>query len=183
MNEVATRGQIRMGMARWLLVLVPLIVGLGSLMGYLSNSGYGNRWFAALDLPWFTPPGWVFGLVWPILYVMMAVALALVVTARGARCRGPAIAAFVVQYLLNLAWSPLFFGARQVSAALWLLIVIWVAALVMTLLFGRVRKTAAWLMVPYLAWLSFAALLNFTIDQRNPAAETLVPPAAQADIR
>ncbi len=183
MTELATHGQLRMTLARWLLVLVPLIVGVGSLMGYLSNSGYGNRWFASLDLPWFTPPGYVFAIVWPILYTLMAIALAMVVSARGARWRGPAIAAFVVQFLLNLAWSPTFFGARQITAGFWLILTILIAAIVTTILFGRVRKAAAWLMVPYLAWLSFASMLNFTIDQRNPDGERLVPAAASADIR
>ncbi|MFM6853980.1 MAG: TspO/MBR family protein [Sphingopyxis sp.] len=182
MNEIASTGQLRMSYLRWALLCVPAIVALGSLMGKLSNSGYGNRWFNALVPADVSPPGWVFAVVWTALYIMLGLALAMVLNARRARGRGAAIAAFVVQLIANLAWSPLFFALHQVSAALVLIICLWVAAVGTTILFGRVRAAAAWLMVPYLCWLSFAAILNFQIDQRNPDAETLVPPAASANI-
>jgi tryptophan-rich sensory protein len=115
----------------------------------------------------------------------MGFALALVINARGSRLRGVAIALFFVQLLLNLAWSPVFFGMHQVSAALTLLIVLFVAALVTTLLFGRIRSLAAWLLVPYLVWLCFAGMLNWEILRLNPNASTLVSssPSAQMDIQ
>jgi translocator protein len=183
MNEIASPGQLRMSFIRWALVCVPAIVGIGSVMGRLSNNGWSNRWFVALDLPPIVPPGWVFGVAWATLYTLMALALAMILNARGAQGRGLAITAFMVQLVANLAWSPVFFGMRQVSAGLVLIIVILIAAIITTVLFGRIRKAAAWLMVPYLVWLSFASILNYQIDQRNPDAETLVPPAASANIR
>ncbi len=183
MNEIASAGQLRLSFLRWALLTVPVIVLVGTLMGVMSNSGYSNQWFVALDRPDVVPPGWVFGVVWTTLYTMLGLAIALIIDARGARWRGAAIAAFVIQLAANYAWSPLFFGARQVSAALLLILFILVAAIVTTVLFGRVRKAAAWLMVPYLVWLSFASIINWRIDQMNPDAETLAPPAASTQIR
>jgi tryptophan-rich sensory protein len=106
----------------------------------------------------------------------------MILNARGAPGRGLAIAAFIVQLIANYCWSPLFFGMHQISAAFWLILFILAAAIVTTLLFGRIRSAAAWLMVPYMMWLSFASILNYQFDQLNPDAETLVPPAASANI-
>ena len=182
MNQIASKGQLRMSLLRWILFTVPLIVLLGFLSGQIAGSGEENRWFNALVKPDAQPPGWVFGVAWTILYVMMGTAFAMVLHARGAPLRGVAIVLFLVQYVLNLFWSPLFFGMHQVTAAFWLLLIILVGAVGTTLVFGRVRKAAAWLMVPYLAWLCFAAILNKQIDWLNPEAETLVVPAARAQI-
>lgn len=172
---MALPGQLRMSFARWALVTVPGIVFLGFLSGRAANSGEGNRWFAMLDKPAAMPPGWVFGGTWTVLYILMGVALAMILNARGARWRRAAIVAFAVQLALNLAWSPLFFAAHRVVAAFWLILAILVAAVVTTVVFGRVRRGAAWLMVPYLAWLAFAAILNWQVHALNPGAATLVP--------
>lgn len=182
MTEIATPGQLRMSYLRWALVTVPAIVLIGSLMGLLSNSGYGNRWFAALDLPSITPPGWVFAAVWPILYICLGLSLAMILHARGAKGRGFALLLFFVQLVANFAWSPLFFGQHQVTTALYLIIFILMVTIATTFAFAPIRKAAAWLLVPYMAWLAFAAILNFQIDQRNPGAETLVPAAASTQI-
>jgi benzodiazapine receptor len=140
-----------MSYLRWALVTVPAIVLVGSLSGLLSNSGYGNRWFASLDLPPITPPGWVFGTVWPILYILLGLSLAMILHARGAK-------------------------------ALYLIIFILMLTIATAFAFAPIRKAAAWLLVPYMVWLSFAAILNFQIDERNPNAETLVPAAASTQI-
>lgn len=182
MTELATPGQLRMSFVRWALVTVPAIVLVGSLMGVLSNSGYNNRWFTAMDLPAIVPPGWVFGLIWPILYIMLGLALAMILNARGARGRGLALTLFFAQLLLNFAWSPVFFALHQVTAALWLILAILALTIATAFAFGAIRRAAAWLLVPYMVWLSFASILNFQIDVRNPDAETLVPPAATTQI-
>ena len=182
MNQIASRGQLRMSLVRWALFVVPTVMLLGFLSGQLAGSGEEDRWFMALTKPDAQPPGWLFGVAWTILYALMGLAFAMILHARGARLRGLAIALFVGQLALNLAWSPLFFGMHQVTTAFWLLIAILVAAFVTTLVFGRIRKAAAWLMVPYLAWLCFAAILNKQIDALNPDAETLVVPAASTQI-
>ncbi len=172
MSLPASRGQLRASFLRWALVLVPAVVLAGLASGVLGGSTASSAWFAGLAKPGINPPSYLFGIVWPILYVMMGLALTLIVTARGAPGRGAAIAAFVVQLALNLAWSPLFFGAHQVSAALWLLFAIDLAVIATIVLFWKVRPPAAWLLVPYLAWILFATALNWQFDALNPDAET-----------
>jgi tryptophan-rich sensory protein len=181
-GEIASKGQLRMSFVRWALVTVPLCVFLGFLSGRMSNSGYGNRWFDALSKPDIVPPGWVFGLVWTTLYILLGIAIAMILNARGARGRGLAITLFVVQFLLNLAWSPTFFAAHQVSIAFFLILTILALTIATTFAFAPIRKAAAWLLVPYMVWLSFASILTFQIDRMNPDAETLVPEAPRTHI-
>lgn len=170
MSEIASPGQLRAAFLRWALFIVPGILFLGFFSGQFAGSGEGNTWFMGLNKPSLYPPPALFGIVWSILYVMMGLALTLVITARGAAGRGPAIAAFAVQLALNLAWSPLFFAAHKISAALLLLVVLDVAVLVTILLFRKVRPLAAWLLLPYLAWALFATALNWQFREANPDA-------------
>lgn len=182
MGEIASPGQLRMSFVRWALVTVPLVVLLGFASGRLAGSGEGNRWFAALDKPAAMPPGWAFGAAWSLLYVLMGIALAMILNARGAPGRRTAIMLFVVQLALNLAWSPTFFAAHQVRAAFLLILVIFAVALATTVTFARIRRAAAWLLVPYLAWLGFAAALNHDIDRLNPNAAMLAPGTVDTQI-
>ncbi|MFB0873780.1 MULTISPECIES: TspO/MBR family protein [unclassified Sphingobium] len=183
MNEIASQGQLRLAYLRWALVTVPAIVFLGFLSGQLANSGYGNRWFDALDKPALIPPGWVFGVAWTILYILMALAFAIVLHARGAKGRGAAIALFLIQLVMNLAWSPLFFRAHQVGSALLLILALFLVVAATTALFWRIRRLAGLLLIPYLAWLAFASYLNYEIGRLNPDAETLVAPALRTQVR
>lgn len=182
MGEIASKGQLRASFLRWTVVTVPLILLLGFASASLAPSGSGNRWYAALIKPEVMPPEWAFPWVWSALYVLLGVALAMVANARGSRYRGIGLVLFFIQLFLNLAWSPLFFGQHQVSAALIVIAVMLVMAIATTFMFGWVRRGAAWLMVPYLAWLSVALLLNLQIDLLNPEAETLVPSSSSTQI-
>jgi translocator protein len=182
MNEIASPGQLRLAYLRWSLLTVPAIVLLGFLSGRLANSGYGNRWFDALEKPALMPPGWLFGVAWTILYILMGLALAIVLHARGAKGRGPAIVLFLVQLVMNLAWSPLFFRAHQVGSALVLILALIVVVAITIWLFARIRRVAGLLLLPYLAWLAFASFLNYEIGRLNPDAETLVAPALSTQI-
>ncbi len=173
MSALASKGQLRMSFLRYALVTVPLVLLLGITSGRASNSGYGNPWFDALVKPALMPPGWAFGAAWTLLYALMGLALAMILHARGARLRTPAVFLFAAQLALNLAWSPLFFAAHQVTAAYWLILAMLALAAATTVLFARIRPVAALLMLPYLAWLCFASYLNFEIDRLNPDAETL----------
>ena len=168
MTELASHGQLRASLLRWSLFLAPLLLLLGTLSGMMSGSGGNNFWFAGLEKPAIYPPPAIFGIVWTILYLLMGIALAMVVTARGAAGRGLAIAVFAVQFLLNLAWSPVFFGMQLLVPAFYLLLAIDVAVLLTVVLFHRVRPLAAWLLLPYLAWVLFAAVLNWQFVQANP---------------
>lgn len=182
MNEIASRGQLRLAYLRWALFTVPTVVALGFLSGKIANSGYANRWFAALDKPALMPPGWAFGLAWTILYILMALAFAMILHARGARWRGLAITLFLFQLALNLLWSPLFFRAHQIWDAFGLILVLLVVVVVTTTLFWRIRKAAGLLLLPYIAWLAFASFLNYEIGRLNPNAQTLVAPALRTQI-
>lgn len=168
MGELASSGQLRASFLRWAIVTVPFVILLGLASGEIAGSGAGNPWFETLVKPAIQPPGWVFGAAWTLLYALMGVALAIVINARGAAKRGMAIGLFFVQLALNLAWSPLFFAAHLLWPAFWLIIAIFLTALLTTLFFGRIRPLAAWLMVPYLAWLCFAAVLTYQIIGLNP---------------
>jgi tryptophan-rich sensory protein len=171
-----------MSFLRYALFTVPAIVLLGAVSGRISGSGYGNAWFDALAKPAIMPPGWVFGAVWTILYILLGLALALILHAHGARGRGPALALFVLQLLLNFAWSPIFFAYHEVGAAFWIIVAMILISAVTALLFWRIRGSAALLMLPYIAWLLFAATLTWQIDRLNPDAAELAPGAQATDI-
>jgi len=171
MTELASPGQLRASFLRWAMFVVPGILFLGFFSGQLAGSGPGNPWFDELVKPAIYPPPQVFGIVWSLLYVMIGFALVLVITARGAPGRRMAMIAFAVQLLLNLAWSPLFFGAQQMLPALVLLVVLDLAIVVTVVLFRRVRPLAAALLLPYLAWCLFATLLNAQFLQANPGGQ------------
>jgi tryptophan-rich sensory protein len=151
---------------------VSAIELLGSLSGWLSNSGYGNGWFDALGKPSFMPPGWAFGVVWPILYALIGIALAMVLAEPYSPRRKLALILFFVQLALNFAWSPIFFAAHDISLANVVIFAMAGFAAAAAGQFLRIRRTAGLLMIPYLAWLVFAATLNSTIGALNPGAGT-----------
>lgn len=181
MTEIASRAQLRMSYLRWALVTVPLILLLGTISGVASGSTSGNPWFAALRKPGFMPPDWAFPVAWTILYILLGLALALILHARGARGRPLAIGLFVVQLILNYSWSPLFFAAHRVSLGFWVIVAMLLISAAAALLFFRIRRAAGLLMLPYLAWLVFAGALNHGIERLNPDAE-LAAPASATDI-
>jgi len=183
MSALASMGQLRAGVLRWALVFVPLFVLLGSLSGLLSVSGPENPWFAALQKPAIYPPPQTFGIVWTVLYAMMGLAMAIVVSARGARGRGLAMSVFALQFLVNLSWSPVFFGAHQLTGGLIVIAVLDVLVLATVLLFWRVRPVAGLLLLPYLAWIFFATFLNWTFLQANPALDGVEGPRAAQRIQ
>ena len=169
MNILASAGQLRASFLRWALVIVPVIVLLGILSSQLGNPN--SQWFQGLVKPAIYPPPATFGIVWIVLYVLMGLALALVCGARGAAGRGVAVGMFGIQLLLNLAWSPLFFGMHRISQALYLLLALDLAVLATTALFWRVRPRAGLLLLPYFAWVCFATVLNWQFLELNRASD------------
>ena len=155
---------------KYALVTVSTIVVLGSLSGYLSNSGYGNSWFDSLEKPGFMPPGWTFGLVWTLLYVLLGLALAIILAEPPSFRRRSALIYFTVQMALNFAWSPIFFGAHDIWLGFATILLMASLAASAALQFWRIRPLAGALMLPYLAWLCFAAVLNAAIGRLNPGA-------------
>lgn len=150
------------------LFTIPVIVGIGFLMGMLSNSGFGNDWFDQLAMPRLIPAGWVFGAAWTILYVLLGIALAFALDAPTSRPRNFGILLFLIQLALNFSWSPVFFGAHEVKIALAAIASMLLLAIISAVALSRVKPVIAWLMAPYLAWLCFATYLNFEIMRLNP---------------
>lgn len=125
-----------------------------------------GEWYERLRKPWWRPPNWLFGPAWAVLFCMIAVAGWLVWRQVGF---GVELAVYAVQLVLNFAWSWLFFGRRRPDLALFDLMALWISISLCIALFAPVSATAAWLFVPYLAWVTFAGLLNAKMWQLNGA--------------
>jgi len=140
----------------------------GSLGALVTTTGPGS-WYAALEKPFFTPPGWVFAPVWTTLFTLMGVALFLVwESGTGRREVRVALALFGVQFACNVLWSFLFFGLRSPALGLADIVLLWVLIAATIAAFYRVRKSAAWLLVPYICWVSVATALNYGVWVLNP---------------
>ncbi len=153
------RWRAALGLGGWLLFTFAATIG-----GLVGAPG---EWYAALDKPAWTPPGWVFGPAWTLLYTMMAVAAWLVWLRGGFGARRVELTAYLVQWFLNALWTPLFFGLQLPGWALVDIVLLWLAAALTMILFFRARRLAGWLLVPYLLWLGFATALNAAIWQMN----------------
>jgi tryptophan-rich sensory protein len=156
------------------LVLSLFAVFAVAALGGLATASGTASWYATIAKPSFNPPSWVFGPVWTLLYILMAVAAYLLWSApirpEAAPIRRWALIAYAVQLLLNLAWSPAFFALQSPFAGVLVIVPLWISILVTLLLAWRVRRSAAMLLLPYLAWVSFAALLNMAIWRLNASA-------------
>ena len=146
-------------------IAIPLIVGGTS--GFFTATGV-ESWYQTIARPTWNPPGWIFGPVWTTLYVMMGISLFLVWKEdTSVELKKIAIALFTVQLVLNFFWSFIFFNQHQIGWALVEIIAMWVFILLTIFAFAQVNKAAAWLLVPYISWVSFATILNYTIWQLN----------------
>jgi tryptophan-rich sensory protein len=150
---------------QWLALagFIAVCLAVGALGGYATASPVTD-WYPTLRKPSWNPPNWLFGPVWTTLYIMMAAAAWLVWRRGQSRA---AMILFFTQLALNLAWSFLFFGVRSPWLGLVGVVILWLALLATVIVFFQRDRLAGWLMLPYLAWVSFAAFLNFTIWQLN----------------
>jgi len=129
-----------------------------------------RQFYGSLDQPAWAPPSGVFGPVWTLLYMCMAVAAWLVWRERGfARARG-ALGLFILQLAANALWSWLFFGWHRGALAFADILILLALIIATIIAFARIRRAAAWLLAPYLAWVTFATLLSYSVWQRNPHA-------------
>ena len=138
-----------------------------SAVGGLATGPQIQTWFATVTKPSWNPPNWVFGPVWTVLFLMMAISAWLVWKKVGLRDGKVALIMFAVQLILNVGWSILFFGMQNIQGALIEIGALWLAIAATIFLFSRHSKAAAWLLVPYIAWVSFASFLNYTIWTLN----------------
>ena len=166
--EMIARTGVKRSRFQWLGLVVSIVVCFGvAALGSRATDPNIDGWYAALRKPPWNPPNWVFGPVWSVLYLLMAVAAWLVWRRRDfARVSLP-LALFGVQLVLNGLWSVLFFGWHRPDLALIEIVFLWSAILATMLAFRRVVPLATRLLVPYLLWVSFAAVLNFTIWRMN----------------
>jgi tryptophan-rich sensory protein len=139
-------------------VLICEVVGAAPAL--VTATGTGS-WYATLARPALAPPNWVFGPVWTTLFVLLGVAAYLIIRDGTGRQRRVAFGLFVGQYVLNVAWTLVFFGDQSIAGGLAVIAALWVGIVATIATFERVSRAAAALLVPYLLWVSFAAYLNW----------------------
>jgi len=141
-----------------------LVCFLAGGIGTVFTSSAIPAWYVHLIKPSFSPPNWLFGPVWTLLYFLMGISFYLI-WEKGIKNRKirEALMFFGVQLVLNDIWSPIFFGAKNLLLALVVIILMWVFILKTILVFGKIEKTASYLLYPYIIWVSFATILNFSL--------------------
>lgn len=147
---------------------------LGVASSAISNAGFGNAWFDALEKPSFMPPGAAFGIVWPILYALLGIAAAMIHSLPDSDRKRRALTLFYAQLALNFLWSPVFFALHDMRLAQIIIFVMVALSAGAAGQFFRLRSAAGYLMVPYLAWLVFASVLNTAYLNLNPAAQSSI---------
>jgi benzodiazapine receptor len=145
-------------------VLVPLVAGF---LGSVFTAPAVRDWYPIINKPSWNPPSWLFAPVWTTLFILMGVAFYLVWSTKMSSKVWVAIKVFSFQLVLNVLWSVFFFGMQNFWLAFAEIIVLWLAIALTIVDFSKVNRTAAWLLVPYLLWVSFASYLNFTVAFLN----------------
>ena len=162
MHEVPGNGSQLWQLAGW----IVLSISVGWISGLITRSAISG-WYRTLKKPSFNPPNWIFAPVWTMLYILMGIAAWLVWKQPASQLRTYGLVWFLIQLGLNFFWSMIFFRWRAIAGALGEISILWLAILATMVLFWEVRPLAGWLMVPYLAWISFATALNLAIFRLN----------------
>ena len=151
------------------ILLILVLTAATAVLGALVSGGSDDPWYAGLTKPLLTPPDLTFAIIWPILFVLMALGACLVRLRAGRfAVASPALGLYFTQLTLNLSWSWLFFGFQQIGLALLILCALWLLILAMMRAFGRHSLIATVLQLPYLIWVTFAGYLNASIWLLNP---------------
>lgn len=154
----------------WQLLVAVVVCEAAGIIGSVFTFSSIPTWYAALNKPFFSPPNWIFGPVWIALYFLMGVSLYIIwrsVKTLHPEDRKKGLQYFFAQLLLNTLWSIVFFGIHAIFWALLIIIALWILIFLTIVSFVKVNKTAAILLYPYIAWVSFAAILNFAISFLN----------------
>lgn len=150
-----------------LFISIVLCLAIGGVSGYFTSSEI-QTWYVTLNKPSFNPPNWIFAPVWTTLYFLMGISLWLVWKSNAKpSIKNKAIFFFVIQLILNFFWSIIFFSLHQLGFALAEIILMWIFILISIMAFYPISKIAAYLLIPYLCWVSFASVLNFAIWKLN----------------
>lgn len=148
------------------LFVAVIISELAGVIGSVFTRSSIDTWYSGIVKPSLNPPSWVFGPVWITLYFLMGISLWFIWKS-DSKEKKKAISLFIVQLALNAIWSPVFFGSHSVGNALAVLVLLWAAIVLTILIFKKISKPAAWLLVPYILWVSFALYLNYSIYVLN----------------
>ncbi|MBK6984141.1 MAG: tryptophan-rich sensory protein [Bacteroidetes bacterium] len=147
-----------------LCILLPLLIG--GISGYATASGI-NIWYMGLNKPFFNPPNYLFGPVWSMLYILMGISFYRILQSQDSELKRKAILIFCIQLVLNFCWSFLFFRFQMLAISFIEIIIMWISIATMIYTFTKIDKTAAYLQIPYLMWVSFASVLNGAIWYLN----------------
>jgi translocator protein len=156
-------------MKNWLKAIISLALPqLAGLTGAAFTETGEGSWYRQIQKPGWNPPGWLFAPVWTTLYILMGIAFYLIwKSAADVKIKRPAMIVWVVQLIFNFFWTIIFFYAHQIGSAFAEIVLLWLLILVTIFLCARISKLAAWLLVPYISWVSFATILTYTIWQLN----------------
>ena len=145
------------------------ICQLAGILGSIATYPNIPTWYASLQKPWFTPPGWLFGPAWITLYTLMGIALYLILeNGWDKKETKMALYVFSLQLILNSLWSFLFFGLQNPFLAFIEIIILWITIAATLVLFYRINRTAGIILIPYICWVTFASLLNYYVWLLNP---------------
>jgi tryptophan-rich sensory protein len=146
-------------------LLIPILVG--GTAGFFTTSEIPG-WYSTIQKPSFNPPNWIFGPVWTTLYILMGIASWFVLKSKVPDAqKQTALILYGVQLILTFFWSFIFFKQHQLGWAFAEILLLWLSIFITIILFSRIHEGAAWLLVPYISWVSFASILNFYIWQLN----------------
>lgn len=153
----------------WLKLISAIIIcQAAGLLGSIFTAQSVGTWYLTIQKPSFNPPGWVFGPVWTLLFLLMGISLYLVwQKKKKIVIRNQALIFFAIQWILNIAWSYFFFYLQNPLAGLIEILILWLFILLTLIYFYKLSKTAAYLLIPYLGWVSFAAILNYYLYLLN----------------
>jgi len=141
---------------------IAITLSVGAIAGYCTATEIGE-WYAGLSKPFFNPPNYVFGPVWTVLYILMGISLYKIWQTSSHKRKKISLILFFVQLFFNMMWSFIFFKGHFIGWALIDICIMWTLINVCIGFFYQVNKTAAWLMIPYMVWVSFAGVLNYAI--------------------
>ena len=146
------------------LIFSIVFVQLAGILGALFTATSIGTWYEMINKPVLNPPSWIFGPVWMVLYLLIGISLFLIWD-KGVHKKHEKIAIeiFAIQLILNAIWSPIFFGLQNPGAAIIIIVLLWITIVATIVSFYKISKTAAYLLIPYLLWVSFATYLNYSI--------------------
>jgi translocator protein len=152
----------------WVKLIASLVMcQVAGIIGSLFTASSIPIWYAALNKPIFNPPNWIFAPVWIFLYILMGISFYLIWIKSDVPNFGLLFSLFLFQLILNSFWTIIFFGLKSPLLAFIEIIILWIAILFCIILFYKVSKVSSVLLIPYILWVSFAAILNFAIWKLN----------------